>query len=190
VGFLGNPGLPSRRRYPELYEEDGYHWFPVLEIDSRDSASPGIYGYSAKSFDIGVQGAPGYLCPADIPEELRLELVDLTRKASQALDACDISRVDFRLGADGNPYLMEINTLPGLNSGISDICIMAAVEGMEYQTLITEILYLAAERYEMPLIPDREVWIASGSVPTQINQKMTVKPIPVIKERETDFSHG
>lgn len=187
VGFLGNPGSSSRRRYPELYGEDGYHWFPILEIDSGQSVSPGIYGHSAKSYEIGEEGAPGYLCPADIPGELRQELIDLTRKASQSLDACDISRVDFRLDADGKPYLMEINTLPGLNSGISDICIMAAVEGMGYQTLITEILYLAAERYGMPLVPEREVWIDSSTLPALENQNLAEKSIPVIKSREVNY---
>ena len=54
------------------------------------------------------------------------------------------------MGADGKPYLLEINTLPGLNPAISDICIMADAEGLSYNTLITEILYLAAERFGLP----------------------------------------
>ena len=45
---------------------------------------------------------------------------------------------------------MEINTLPGLNPAISDICIMADAESLSYNTLITEILYLAAERFGLP----------------------------------------
>jgi hypothetical protein len=58
-----------------------------------------------------------------------------------------VSRVDLRLDAKGEPTLMEINTLPGLNPEVSDLCIVAAAEGMPYQDLITEILYLAAERH-------------------------------------------
>ncbi|HKZ55043.1 MAG TPA: hypothetical protein VJ123_06160 [Anaerolineales bacterium] len=150
VGFLGNPGFPARRRRPRLYNTDGYHFFPVLEIDSLSGISPGVYGHDAKSFDIGVPGAPGYVCPARIPEALRDRLVDLARKAAEAIDACDVSRVDMRLDADGEPQLLEINTLPGLNPLISDLCIMAASEGMPYDVLITEILYLAAERFSLP----------------------------------------
>jgi D-alanine-D-alanine ligase len=150
VGFIGNPGEASQRKRPEIYDNEGYHWFPVLEIDSSGSVSPGIYGHDAKEFDITDQGAPAYLCPADISITLRDRLTDLTRKAAQALGVCDVARVDFRLGADGHPYLMEINTLPGLNPNLSDLCIMAAAEGMPYPELITEILYLAAERYQMP----------------------------------------
>jgi D-alanine-D-alanine ligase len=148
VGFIGNRGNPTFRRQPELYDADGYHWFPILEIDTLSSVSPTIYGHDAKALDIGTEGAPNYLCPADIPESLRSRLIDLTRRAAEALEVRDVSRIDFRLGADGEPYLLEINTLPGLNPLLSDLCIMAQAEGISHQVLITEILYLAAERYQ------------------------------------------
>jgi len=150
VGFIGNPGFPARRRRPWLYDNDGYHYFPILEIDSGVSVSPDVYGHDAKSYDIGATGAPGYICPTDIPDSLRLRLIELTRKAAEAIGACDVSRVDLRLDARGEPSLMEINTLPGLNPAVSDLCIVAAAEGMPYQDLITEILYLAAERNALP----------------------------------------
>jgi len=153
VGFLGNRGKSGRRMRPWLYDAQGYHVFPVLEIDSQISATPGVYGHDAKSYDIGVTGAPDYLCPARIPDSLRKRLSQLTLQAAEAIGACDVSRVDFRLGADGQPYLLEINTLPGLNPVISDLCIMAAAEGMVYDDLISEILYLAAERYDLPFQP-------------------------------------
>jgi hypothetical protein len=54
--------------------------------------------------------------------------------------------VDFRLGVDGKPYLLEINTLPGLNPRLSDLCIMAHAEGLHYTDLINEVLNLALER--------------------------------------------
>jgi len=151
VGFFGNPGSPAERHRPDLYDPTGYHWLPILEIGLAGSVSPTVYGHDAKSIDIGAEGAPAYLCPADIPQSLAEKLIDVTRKASEALNACDISRVDFRMGSDGEPYLLEINTLPGLNPAISDICIMADAEGLAYNTLILEILYLAAERFGMTI---------------------------------------
>jgi hypothetical protein len=42
---------------------------------------------------------------------------------------------------------LEINTLPGLNPTVSDLCIMARAGGMHYTDLINENLYLAADRY-------------------------------------------
>ena len=151
VGFIGNPGSSAHQRLPQLYDQDGYHWLPIMEIDSRSSISPAVYGHEAKCIDIGNEGAPGYLCPADITADLQVELISLTKQAAEALNVCDVSRVDIRLGSDQRPYLMEINTLPGLNPELSDLCLMAAAEGLTYQTLITEILYLAAERFGLPL---------------------------------------
>jgi D-alanine-D-alanine ligase len=153
VGILGNRGAIDQRRRPHLYRADGYHAFPILEIDNQVSVSPGIYGYDAKSRDVGAPGAPGYLCPADLPAALAEELFDLTRRAAEAIDAADVARVDLRLDGQGRPHLMEINTLPGLNPRVSDLCLMAAAQGMPYRVLITEILYLAAERFGLPLHP-------------------------------------
>jgi D-alanine-D-alanine ligase len=157
VGFVGNPGDSTSRAHQDLYDQEGYHWFPVMEIDTGGSISPSVYGHDAKCLDICTPGAPGYLCPADISEELKLELISLTKQAARILDVCDVCRVDIRLGADQKPKLMEINTLPGLNPDLSDLCIMAAAEGLNYQTLITEILYLAAERYGLPLPTENRV---------------------------------
>ncbi len=151
VGFIGNLGTRAGRERPELYDEDGYHFFPVLEIGNDQSVSPGVYGYKAKSLDLDEAGAPAYLCPADIPPALVTRLQVLTRQAAEVLGALDISRVDFRLDADGEPRLLEINTLPGLNPKVSDVCIMARAEGLPYETLISEILLLAAQRYELSL---------------------------------------
>lgn len=147
VGFLGNTSNFSRRRRPEIYDADGYHFFPVLEIDTRLSVSPGVYGHDSKSFYPEESGAPAYLCPADIPKSLQKNLIKLTKQAAQSLNVSDVARVDFRLGANGQPYLLELNTLPGLNPQVSDLCIMAKAEGMPYNVLITEILYLAASRF-------------------------------------------
>jgi D-alanine-D-alanine ligase len=150
VGFIGNRGLAQTRRRPWLYDASGYHVFPILELDSGQSSTPGVYGHAAKGVEIGGVGAPEYICPARVTDELREALIDLGLRAAEALEACDVSRVDIRLDAHGAPQLLEINTLPGLNPALSDLCIMAAAEGMSYDVLITEILYLAAERYGLP----------------------------------------
>jgi D-alanine-D-alanine ligase len=156
VGFIGNPGSPKGRRRPWLYDGLGYHVFPILELDNSRSVSPGIYGNAAKSLDIGENGAPEYLCPAVIPQELAQTMISLAIRAAEAIDVKDVSRVDLRLNESGEPYLMEINTLPGLNPEVSDLCIMAASEGITYEVLITEILYLAAERNGFPFVRARK----------------------------------
>jgi D-alanine-D-alanine ligase len=73
----------------------------------------------------------------------------LTRSAFLAIGSADCSRADFRLDAEGHPNLVEINTLPGLNPEVSDMCIIARAQGMHYAVLINEILNLAIERHGM-----------------------------------------
>jgi D-alanine-D-alanine ligase len=147
VGLIGNTLLPGERRWNGLYNERGFHLFPILEIDANKGIGQGLYNVDAKSYLPGEEEAPLYFCPADIPASLERELRGLTIAAFEAIGALDLSRVDFRLGSDGRPYLMEINTLPGLKPGFSDLCIMAETEGIEYSRLINEILILAANRY-------------------------------------------
>jgi D-alanine-D-alanine ligase len=77
------------------------------------------------------------------------KLQRLALRAHRAIGATDVSRVDFRLDERGDPYLMEINTLPGLNPTVSDMCIMARAEGLAYEHLILEILDMAAARFGM-----------------------------------------
>jgi D-alanine-D-alanine ligase len=155
VGLIGNALALGEERWNDpsttsghrLYDQRGFHLFPVLEIDANVGAGQGLYDAASKSFNPGEEGAPLYLCPADIPATLEAEMKQLAVAAFEAIGALDLSRVDFRLGADGRPYLLEINTLPGLNPTVSDLCIMARTEGMHYTDLINEILYLAADRY-------------------------------------------
>jgi len=147
VGVLGTRDVGRFTTRPYLYERDGYHRFPILEIESERSITPGIYGYKAKSKDMWEKGAPKYICPAELDAKLVDRLQRLALRAHRVIGAKDVSRVDFRLDAAGNPYLLEINTLPGLNPEISDLCIMANAEGLPYEHLILEILDLAAARF-------------------------------------------
>jgi D-alanine-D-alanine ligase len=149
IGVLGRADAHRYARRPELYAKDGFHRFPVLEIESQRSSTPGIYSHEAKSKAIDEEGAPGYLCPADIDPHLALRLHNLGVKAHKSIGALDVSRVDIRMRADGKPYLLEINTLPGMNPAISDLCLMSDAEGLSYRDLILEILYLGASRYGM-----------------------------------------
>ncbi len=147
VGVLGRRDANLSGRHPEWYEKDGFHRFPVLELDSSRSVTPNIYSQQAKSISIGQEGAPDYICPAIIDPEFDRKLQYLARRAHTLLGALDVSRTDIRLDAEGNPRLLEINTLPGLTKGYSDLCLQAAAEGMAYEDLILEILYLAAGRW-------------------------------------------
>lgn len=155
VGILGRVDAKIYSRHPDWYEKDGFHRFPILELDMTRSVTPMVYSQEAKSKDVGEEGAPGYVCPANIEPELEKKLKYFALRAHIILNALDVSRTDVRLDAQGNPRVMEINTLPGLTSGYSDLCLQSQAEGIRYEDLILEILYLGASRWGM--IEPREI---------------------------------
>ena len=147
VGQLGRPDAKLHSRHPEWYDAKGFHRLPILELKTEKSATPGIYSHAAKAQQLGEAGAPEYVCPAELEPELAKKLHHLALRGHNLLFATDVSRVDFRMDAEGNPRLIEINPLPGLTPGYSDLCLQAAAEGISYEDLILEILYLAAGRW-------------------------------------------
>jgi D-alanine-D-alanine ligase len=84
---------------PVIYGE----LFPVVEIVLTD----GWYDYENKY----VSDAAVYRLS---PEDLPAGLCSLAQEACNACDAIGILRVDFRIDACGNPYVLEVNTIPGM----------------------------------------------------------------------------
>jgi D-alanine-D-alanine ligase len=81
-----------------------------------------------------------YQCPAHLtPAELKA-IERVCRETFDALDCRDVARVDLRMTAKGDIYVIEVNPLPGLTPGYSDLCLIAQAAGIEYSTLIGEIL--------------------------------------------------
>ena len=114
VGILGRPDAKLYSRHPQWYDKDGFHRFPILELDSSRSVTPNVYSQAAKSMNVGDEGAPGYVCPAEVDPELEKKLKHYAWRAHMVLGALDVSRTDIRLDDEGTPRLLEINTLPGL----------------------------------------------------------------------------
>lgn len=149
VGILGRSDAKLYSRHPEWYEKDGFHRFPVLELDTGNTEGHWVYTNEAKSKDVGPEDSPGYFCPAEVDSELEKKLKHLAFRAHNILNVLDVSRTDIRLDDEGNPRLIEINTLPGLTPNYSDLCLQAAAEGISHIDLVLEILYLAAGRWGM-----------------------------------------
>src|ERR1041384_6081181 len=160
VGVLGRADAKTYSRHPEWYEKDGFHRLPLLELDSSRSVTPLVYSQAAKSKEVGEEGAPGYFCPANLEPELEKKLRYYALRAHQLLGALDISRTDVRLDEQGNPRVMEINTLPGLTPNYSDLCLQSKAEGIRYEDLILEILYLGASRWGM--VEPREMQVEAN----------------------------
>jgi D-alanine-D-alanine ligase len=147
VGILGRTDAAGFSLHPEYYQSDGFHRMPVLEVDNDNSITPGVYGHDAKTLVVGEAGVPDFICPAHISASFSRTLQNLAIRGHQAVGALDVSRIDFRCDGEGKPFLLEINSLPGLSPGFSDLCVIANAEGVSYRDLILEILYLGASRF-------------------------------------------
>jgi D-alanine-D-alanine ligase len=86
---------------------------------------------------------PAKLTPAQL-ERLRAA----ARGAFMALGCRDVARIDFRMDEDERIYFLECNPLPGLTPGWSDLVLIAQGDGIDYRTLIGEILSGAIRRYK------------------------------------------
>ncbi len=154
VGVVGNLTSPVAWRLPENEAAPrisrGLHFFPPLEVDmSRYPAEErGVYTSRIK---VDLADEFHYICPAPLDASLVDELNWLTAATFRVTGCLDVARVDFRLDRhDGNrPYILEINPLPGLNPGYSDLCIEALADGWTYEELVNRILDEALERHEM-----------------------------------------
>jgi D-alanine-D-alanine ligase len=94
-----------------------------------------------------------YLCPAPISTELEHELQVFAATVFRVIGCRDVARVDFRLDEtqDSKPYILEVNPLPGLNPGYSDLCIEATAGGWSHERLVNTIVDLACKRQNLPL---------------------------------------
>ncbi|MBI5937943.1 MAG: D-alanine--D-alanine ligase [Betaproteobacteria bacterium] len=97
-----------------------------------------FYDYEAKYFRDDTQ----YLCPCGLPAEQEQAMQDLARQAFAVLGCRGWGRVDVLLDADGTPYLLEINTSPGMTDH-SLVPMAARAAGIGFDELCLRILELA-----------------------------------------------
>lgn len=88
-----------------------------------------------------------YECPARLDADTLDRIRDSCLAAFEVLGCRDFARLDFRIDAQGTPYFLEINPLPGLNPVSGDLSIMAGKMGWSYDGLISSILDAALNRY-------------------------------------------
>ena len=90
-----------------------------------------------------------YTANPGLDESTRKALEWSALAAYRVLGCRDVSRLDFRFGADGQPRFIEVNPLPGLNPTHSDLWIMIDQLGIPYHELVGEILGAAMRRLGM-----------------------------------------
>jgi D-alanine-D-alanine ligase len=92
-----------------------------------------------------------YECPAAIAHEAAQRVREASLRIFNLLGCRDMARIDFRLARGGDPFFLEINPLPGLRPGYSDLPIMAQMRGMAYTELISRIIDSSLQRYRQCL---------------------------------------
>ena len=103
-------------------------------------ASAEFYDYDDKYYS----GTSVTFIPANLPEETRLAIRELAKKAYTATDCRGLSRVDFFVRDTGEILINEINTLPGFTN-ISMYPKLMQYMGMTYPELIDGIISLALQ---------------------------------------------
>jgi D-alanine-D-alanine ligase len=144
------PALERSARYgPELLVEryvpgrevtaavlDG-EALPLVEIIPEG----GFYDYTRKY----TKGTSRYEVPAKIDRRIEERIKREALLAWNALGCRDYARVDFRLSERGEPYCLEVNTLPGMTE-LSLVPMAAAEAGLPFDELVERICLMARER--------------------------------------------
>jgi D-alanine-D-alanine ligase len=128
VGLLGNSP-------PEA--------FPPVEL-VFGSEGPAIYTYEDKTGRSGRTIMP--VCPAPIGEALLRRAKELAIQAFTVLGCYDCARVDMRIDADNNLYILEVNSLPSLGEHGSYL-VGADKVGLDFTKFINRLVEVASARY-------------------------------------------
>lgn len=106
---------------------------PIIEIVPKNE----IYDYESKY----TAGGSEHIVPARIDEDLTEKIKQYAVAAHQVLGCKTYSRVDFLLTKEGIPYILEVNTLPGMTP-TSLFPDSAKVEKIEYDEMIETFVQL------------------------------------------------
>ncbi len=112
----------------------GEEAFPIVEIEPKS----GFYDYESKY----TKGKTVYTCPAELDKELGRHVRELAVECAAVLGCRGVVRVDFRLTEDDEPYVLEVNTVPGMTP-TSLVPMAAAAKGMTYDQLVGRIVDMA-----------------------------------------------
>ena len=110
---------------------------PVVEVRPR----AGVYDYQTKY----TAGASEYFCPAPFDEAITARVQAAALGAFKAIGGRDYSRVDVIVRPDGEPVVLEVNTLPGMTE-TSLLPKAAAAAGFSYPELCQRMVDLALKR--------------------------------------------
>lgn len=110
---------------------------PLVEVRPKS----GVYDYRSKYSE----GTTEYLCPAPFDEVTTKRIQEAGLGAFKAIDGRDYARVDVMVKPNGDPVVLEVNTLPGMTE-TSLLPKAAAAAGIGYAELCERMVKLALTR--------------------------------------------
>jgi D-alanine-D-alanine ligase len=110
---------------------------PIVEVRPKT----GVYDYQTKYS----AGTTDYFCPAPFDEATTARIQAAGLGAFHAIGGRDYSRVDVMVQPDGQPVVLEVNTLPGMTDS-SLLPMAAAAAGISYPALCQRMVELALKR--------------------------------------------
>lgn len=113
--------------------------YPLVEIVPQS----GLYDYDSKY----TKGTTEYICPAEIDEGIAEFTQNLAVTAYNAMGCDGFARIDFRIDEDGQPFCLEVNTIPGFTA-LSLVPMAAKETGIEFPELCEMIIDLALNNKE------------------------------------------
>jgi D-alanine-D-alanine ligase len=134
VGFVGDEPLP------------------ISEIDFTEMPSGAwpIVSFAAKWHEDSEEYAGTQpVCPADLTPGMAATLRDVATKAWTAVEGKGYGRVDLRLDADGQPWILEVNPNPDLSED-AGLANMARAAGWSYDELVSRIVDAAGNATDRP----------------------------------------
>ncbi len=109
---------------------------PLIEIVSVT----GVYDYEAKY----TTGLSEHIIPPRIPEDQQNTIKELAVQTFKILGCRGLARVDFIVDINGNPYILEVNTMPGMTA-TSLFPDAARAAGIDFPELVDKILKLSLD---------------------------------------------
>jgi D-alanine-D-alanine ligase len=118
---------------------------PILEIIPKG----GFYDFTNKYPFLNPQAGGGaeHVCPARIDEKKTAEIQELALRAFRALGLRVYGRADVILSDSGEPFVLEVNTIPGMTEA-SLLPEAAEAAGIGYVDLCARIIALSRGRIE------------------------------------------
>jgi D-alanine-D-alanine ligase len=110
----------------------------IVEVKPKS----GVYDYTSKY----TPGTTEYLAPAPLEEALAAKVRAAAETAFAACGCRDYARVDFMISSEDEPFLLEINTLPGMKE-MSLLPKSARCVGLDFTALVREMVSPAVERF-------------------------------------------